>query len=393
MNYILIQGWTELKPQDKLLYIRWTWLLYGCEDDALTIESLAETLKMNKSTVRGSVGRLLSTGKIVQGEKRGFFRVANVPLDDGLQELSSKKKTYIKKVLGDEDDLSKKRVDELSLRLFRAVLVFLCDDLGVINDFRFSYLSKITGMSKQRLRRYLNELKQAGFILKFVPGSNSPNLYKKASSICIIDPQVIGGGKVGLLGFNEESLLGITPNSTMFRRKPLEALLSYGFDDDLRDAGLENFITCGVTDEKHPLLVAVGNARFFDISEINNHRLGDRLFHFFDELVSQEVRNKLKPNYTLLSRDIICKTDQDKLNQKVTLRWKHDAEIVSNFISVIAREHIGDINPNGPVDVYFFRTADSYYLLSNICHIHVGVIEKQETGKLIFKSDSVCWEL
>jgi|GEM_PF-2890883 len=387
------QNWIGLKPQDKVLYLRWTWLLYSCENEALSIESLAKELKLKESTVRASVTRLLCSKKIIQSEDVEIYKVVKVSLDDSFHNLSDGKKSYIKTVLGDEDDLSKKRADELSFRLFKAVLVFLCDDLGVINGFRFSYLSKITGMSIQRLRRYRDELKQAGFILKFVPGSNSPNLYKKASSICIIDPEIIGGGKVGLLGFKEESLLGITPNSTMFRRKPLETLLSYGFDDDLRDAGLENFITCGVTDEKHPLLVAVGNARFFDISEINNHRLGDRLFHFFDELVSQEVRNKLKPNYTLLSRDIICKTDQDKLNQKVTLRWKHDVEIVSNFISKIVRRHIENAYLSSPLDVYFFRTVNSYYVLSNICQIHVGVIEKQETDKLLFKSGSVCWEL
>jgi hypothetical protein len=393
MSGVMRQNWIGLKPQDKVLYLRWTWLLYSCENEALSIESLAKELKLKESTVRASVTRLLCSKKIIQSEDVEIYKVVKVSLDDSFHNLSDGKKSYIKTVLGDEDDLSKKRADELSFRLFKAVLVFLCDDLGVINGFRFSYLSKITGMSIQRLRRYRDELKQAGFILKFVPGSNSPNLYKKASSICIIDPEIIGGGKVGLLGFKEESLLGITPNSTMFRRKPLETLLSYGFDDDLRDAGLENFITCGVTDEKHPLLVAVGNARFFDISEINNHRLGDRLFHFFDELVSQEVRNKLKPNYTLLSRDIICKTDQDKLNQKVTLRWKHDVEIVSNFISKIVRRHIENAYLSSPLDVYFFRTVNSYYVLSNICQIHVGVIEKQETDKLLFKSGSVCWEL
>lgn len=221
MNYILIQNWIELKPQDKLLYIRWIWLLYGHEDRPLTIASLAQTLRLNKSTVRDSVGRLLSGGKIVQSEERGLFRVAIGPLEDSPIKLSDGKKSFIKKVLGDEEDLSKVRAEELSLRLLKAVLVFLCDDLGVINDFRFSYLSKITGMSIQRLRRYRDELKQAGFILKFVPGGNSPNLYKKALSICIIDPELFGGGKVGLLGFKEQSLLGITPDSTILRRKLL----------------------------------------------------------------------------------------------------------------------------------------------------------------------------
>jgi Mn-dependent DtxR family transcriptional regulator len=393
MNYILIQNWIELKPQDKLLYIRWIWLLYGHEDRPLTIASLAQTLRLNKSTVRDSVGRLLSGGKIVQSEERGLFRVAIGPLEDSPIKLSDGKKSFIKKVLGDEEDLSKVRAEELSLRLLKAVLVFLCDDLGVINDFRFSYLSKITGMSIQRLRRYRDELKQAGFILKFVPGGNSPNLYKKALSICIIDPELFGGGKVGLLGFKEQSLLGITPDSTILRRKLLKSSLSDEFDDYLRDTGLENLINSGVADEKHSLLVEVGNAKFFDINEINNHRLGGRLFHFFDELVSQEVRNKLKPNYTLLSRDIISKTDKDKLNQKITLRWKHDVEIVSNFISKIVRRHIENAYLSSPLDVYFFRTVNSYYVLSNICQIHVGVIEKQETDKLLFKSDSVCWEL
>ena len=387
------QNWIGLKPQDKVLYLRWTWLLYSCENEALSIESLAKELKLKESTVRASVTRLLCGKKIVQGEDMEIFKVVKDSLDDSFHNLSDGKKSYIKTVLGDEDDFSKKRADELSLRLFKAVLVFLCDDLGVINDFRFSYLSKITGMSIQRLRRYRDELKQAGFILKFVPGGNSPNLYKKALSICIIDPELFGGGKVGLLGFKEQSLLGITPDSTILRRKLLKSSLSDEFDDYLRDTGLENLINSGVADEKLSLLVEVGNAKFFDINEINNHRLGGRLFHFFDELVSQEVRNKLKPNYTLLSRDIISKTDKDKLNQKITLRWKHDVEIVSNFISKIIRRHIENAYLSSPLDVYFFRTVNSYYVLSNICQIHVGVIEKQETNILLFKSDSVCWEL
>jgi len=393
MNNLITQPWSGLKPQDKVLYLRWTWLLYDCKDDALTVSSLAEKLRMNKSTVRDSVGRLLSSEKIVQSEDRGLFRVTRCPLEDSPIKLSDDKKSFIKKVLGDEEDLSKVPAEELSLRLLKAVLVFLCDDLGVINDFRFSYLSRITGMSIQRLRRYRDNLKQEGFILKFVPGGNSPKLYKKVSSICIIDPEVIGGGKVGLLDFKEESLLGTVPNSNVFNRKSLKTLFAHGFDDDLRDAGLEKFIACNVTDQKHPLLVDIGNAIFFDINEINNHQLAGRVFHYFDELVSQEVRNKLKPDYTLQSREIISKTNQEKMNKRLAVRWENDVEIVSHFISEITRKHIGNSNTNEVVDVYFFRSEDAYYLLSNICQIHVGVMEKKETGNLKFKSDNVCWEL
>lgn len=376
MNYILIQNWIELKPQDKLLYIRWTWLLYDCEDDALTIESLAEMLKMNKSTVRDSVGRLLSSGKIVQSEERGLFRLAMGPLEDSPIKLSDGKKSFIKKVLGYEEDLSKVRAEELSLRLLKAVLVFLCDDLGVINDFRFSYLSKITGMSIQRLRRYRDKLKQDGFILKFVPGGNSPNLYKKALSICIIDPEVIGGGKITFSLPKEEgkgisqAIFGWEPNKLLLRYELADKMLDLESDEGLGDPMLETLIKFRETEKQYFLPMDVENEKYFDLREVLLHKFEQRISHFFDELVSKSIQTILRPEFEFLTRSSKAKTDQIYVNKSLTKLWKKDIEMHSYFLLDAIRKHIvSGARLEKPVDLYFFRSYSAFYILSNIGRI------------------------
>ena len=346
---ILLQPWKGLKPQDKVIYIRW--LLFANEQGGsqCSIASLAEKLRIKDSTVRSSVARLYSNDKLVSNDEQSSGAIVYPQVTYNTQaQLAA-----IFQILGVGLVLTSERAEELAKRLLKAVLVSLADDLGIIKSVSYSYLSSITGMTVQRLRRYKNELMDDGFILKFITGGNAPKLYKKSSSICIIDPKIFGGSRIELQGFKAEILLRCQPNQRMTSR-------------------------LNVTQNKFGFLV----------SEINQHRLADRLYHFFDELVSQSIRKKLTPGLQSRSREIISMTDSESVNKALSEIWTRDIDIFSDFFLYIVLLQIEKNKSKGSFDIYFIRTENSCYLLSNIGGSYTGDIKVIDSDSVVFRPDS-----
>ncbi|HCG7292903.1 TPA: hypothetical protein NJ365_003224 [Vibrio parahaemolyticus] len=355
MISVILQSWKGLKPQDKVVYLHWMWCTREQRDVFLSIASLAEKLKMKETTVRGSVARLYASDKVIFNNEQSSYAVVYSAVFDSAQVQSEEKLASILAMLGIGTALIGERAEVLAKRLLRAVLVSLTDELGVIESISFAHLSKVTGMTKQRLRRYINELVANGFVLKFVTGGNAPTLYKKSSSICIIDSEVFGGGRIALQGFQAEELLGCNPNQALGK--------------------------------------GIYRKQIFDVSEINRHQLAGRLYHFFDELVSQRVRDKLTKEYSVCSRKIIASTDQEKVNHSIKSRWAREIDLFSDFVLMIIHHQVAVGTPSPPLDVYFIRVESSCYVLSNFGKAYSGKIEMQSNGLVAFKSGELCWEL
>lgn len=353
MISVILQSWKELKPQDKVVYLHWMWCTREQRDVFLSIASLAEKLKMKETTVRGSVARLYASGKVIFNNEQSSYAVVYSAGFDSAQVQSEEKLASILAMLGIGTALIGERAEVLAKRLLRAVLVSLTDELGVVESISFAHLSKVTGMTKQRLRRYINELVANGFILKFVIGGNAPTLYKKSQSICIIDPVVFGGSRIQLQGFKAEALLCCQPNQKVKK---------------------------GLTQ---------GRKKFeFLVDEINRHRLAGRLYHFFDELISQGIRDKLIPEYQSCSRKIISMTDLEAVNNSLRKEWSWDINCFSDFFLKIVRQQITKDKSQGPFDIYFIRTETSCYLLSNIGGTYTGEIKAIDSDTVVFQPDS-----
>lgn len=352
MMNVILQSWKGLKPQDKVVYLHWIWCTREQRNVFLSIASLAEKLKMKESTVRGSVARLCMCGKVIFNDKQSSYAVVYPADFDSAQTQSEEKLTSIRAMLGIGTALIGERAEVLAKRLLRAVLVSLADELGVVEAISFSHLSKVTGMTNQRLRRYINELVADRFILKFVAGCNAPYLYKKSHSICIIDPTVFGGSRIELIGFKAKKMFGCEPNQQIRNR------------------------------------VAQGRRGWNLLSnEIIRHSLLGRLNHFFDELVSQNIRDKLTTDYHACSRDIIALTNLNAVNSDLHKIWLRDIDHLSDFFLSIVRQQIAKDESKGPFDIYFIRTETSCYLLSNIGGTYSGEI-KEIDDSVVFKLDS-----
>ncbi|MEZ9049424.1 hypothetical protein AB6E87_08850 [Vibrio sp. 10N.247.311.64] len=352
---VTFQPWKGLKPQDKVVYFHWLLYMGKGRGKSLSIAEIAVALQIKESTIRGSVARLCSSRKC-NNVNSNDGRISYTPFSpsslDVFPSLGEDKLASIRDILGVKQNLSNERAETLSKRLLKAILVSLSDDLGVIERVSFSYLSFITGMTVQRLRRYKNELVDDGFILKFVTGGNAPTLYKKVSSICIIDPKIFGGSRIELKGFRVEKLLSCEPNQQV----------KIGLQQGKKELG-------------------------FLVDEINRHKLAGRLHHFFDELVSQSIRDKLIPEYQSRCRKIISVTNLESINNSLRNRWTRDINLFSDFFLSIVRQQIIKGESKGPFDIYFIRTETSCYLLSNIGGTYSGQV-KEIDDSVVFKPDS-----
>ncbi|EJF7263477.1 hypothetical protein M8475_001279 [Vibrio parahaemolyticus] len=353
MISVILQSWKGLKPQDKVVYLHWIWCTREQRNVFLSIASLAEKLKIKESTVRGSVTRLCMCDKVISNDEQSSYAVAYPAGFDSSQAQPEEKLDSVLAILGIGSALRGERAEVLAKRLLRAVLVSLTDDLGIIESVSFSYLSSITGMTVQRLRRYKNELVDNRFILKFVAGCNSPYLYKKSHSICIIDPTVFGGSRIELMGFKAEKMFGREPNQRIKSR------------------------------------IAQGRRRWNLLSnEIIRHSLLGRLNHFFDELVSQNIRDKLTPDYQVCSRGIISLTNLTSVNNDLSDIWSWEIDRVSDFFLSVVRQHIIRGKLQGPFDIYFIRTETSCYVLSNIGNAYSGELSVNDSDSVVFQPDS-----
>ncbi|HHF3127335.1 TPA: hypothetical protein ACPJ1U_002794 [Vibrio alginolyticus] len=353
MISVILQSWKGLKPQDKVVYLHWIWCTREQRNVFLSIASLAEKLKIKESTVRGSVARLYMCDKVIFNDEKSSYAVVYPAGFDSSQACHNEKLASILAILGIGEALTDERAEVLAKRLLKVVLASLTDDLGIVESISFPHLFKVTGMTKQRLRRYINELVANGFVLKFVIGGNAPTLYKKSQSICIIDPVVFGGSRIELQGFKAEALLSCQPNAKVKK---------------------------GLTQ---------GQKKFeFLVDEINLHRLAGRLHHFFDELVSQGIRDKLIPEYQSRSRKIISMTDLESVNNSLRKEWSRDINCFSDFFLSIVRQQITECKSQGPFDIYFIRTETSCYLLSNIGGKYTGEIKAIDSDTVVFQPDS-----
>lgn len=329
---ILIQPWKGLKPQDKVIYIRWLLLANGQGYSQCSIALLAEKLMMKASMVRASVTRLCLNEYVTRSKEGGRYVIAQPEIGDKNRELSEAKKSYIKQLLGEGEDLYGVRAESISKRLLKSVLVALSDDIGVVNMISFSQLSSVTGMTVQRLRRYRDELIDSGFILKFINGCNAPTLYKKAYSIFIIDPEGFGGGKVYVRDYLTQDCFSYDPLSAI--HKGVKAWI-WGVDHKRR-------------------------------GEVSRHNSDIRLYHMFDELISRKVRGILEQNYQIREREFNVLTDDPKLNREIAKSLRGHVNEYSIPICNIIPTLIPEGSESQELDIYCFQRKQSMIILLNL---------------------------
>ncbi|MFW9646767.1 hypothetical protein V3H47_24490 [Vibrio parahaemolyticus] len=329
---ILIQPWKGLKPQDKVIYIRWLLLANGQGYNQCSIALLAEKLMMKASMVRASVTRLCLNEYVARSKEGGRYVIAQPEIGDKNLELSEAKKSYIKQLLGEGEDLCCVRAENISKRLLKAVLVALSDDIGVINMISFAQLVRITGMTEQRLRRYRDELINSGFILKFISGCNAPTLYKKACSICIIDPKGFGSGKIYVRDYLTQDC---------FSYNPLHAIKN----------GIKAWVF-GVEPQRR--------------GEVARHNIDARLYHMFDELISQKIRNTLGKDYKITKRKFSVLTDDPKLNREIAKSLRDHVNEYSIPICNIIPTLIPEASESQELDIYCFQRKQSMIILLNL---------------------------
>lgn len=123
-------------------------------------------------------------------------------------------------------------------------------------------------------------------------------------------------------------------------------------------------------------------------NEIIRHNLLGRLNHFFDELVSQNIRDKLTTDYHARSRDIIALTNLKEVNNDLHKIWLRDIDHLSDFFLSIVREQVTKSKSKGPFDIYFVRTETSCYVLSNIGNAYSGELSVIDSDSAAFQPDS-----
>ncbi|MGO3454052.1 MAG: hypothetical protein ACTIMT_06115 [Marinomonadaceae bacterium] len=206
-------GILGVKAQDKFVYIRWFWFSQTCRDRYMSISELASEFQLNFSMVKSCVARLYENGYVTMLQPHHHFRdqgYALVSKKNPLVIFNSAKNSYVRSLLGVDENLKNCRAEELARRLLKAQLVVLSDDIGLVLNVSLSKLANSTGLSIQRIRRYKDEFLDEGFMLNFISGGNAPNTYPRCKAIFILDPSYFGGGFIKIKKFPEKKFFGFT---------------------------------------------------------------------------------------------------------------------------------------------------------------------------------------
>ncbi len=137
------------------------------------------------------------------------------------------------------------------------------------------------------MRKFIDELLNEGFILKFIAGGNAPNLYPKCKSILILNPSYFGGGLLRIKNFPEERLFDLKVNEEVSR-----ALKK------------RNRKTGKIILES-------------EVLALNKQRLAQRVCHYFYELVSECVAERASFKNRQLTTYLLAPSTSTDMNTAI----------------------------------------------------------------------------
>ncbi len=343
------------QPQDKLIYIRWLMLVKEESHQSMSVSCLAKHLRLKESLVRSSVARLLQSGVAELSELRTYEPIypSSVKKYNGGNNtvvIPVQKIAYIKTLLGCGSDLVDQRAESLAKRLLQAMLVVLCDDLGVIKSVSLNQLAVFTGMTVQRIRRYKDDLLKSNFILKYIPGGNAPSLYQKVKSICIIDPTKFGCGKLVIINCLTEYTLGVDPSRTITK------------------------LFCNEM---------IGDRL---VRDIDKFRFFQRIKHIFEEMVIVRLVELMGSSRNINERVFTSLTVNEKFNDTFKYSLSGDVNGVSEFLFDVLKIIENKVNGRKIKDVFFLLRNSDILVLFDLEVDISGELQPKFENCVVFKS-------
>ena len=201
----------SLSPESRFFLLR----LIGLERDGIaplgvSIKLLARQYGVTEKVVSAAIKELASHGLVVKTLQQGAKgRPANVHAfsetmtkmvhDAWVQSTDHLHRQILQLLI---DGRLAKGVDENVLlnnaqRLFLVILLFNANEAGVVDSLSFNRLSKLTGMTRERLKSQLNRLMTLGYIEKYTVGVSCSKIFGRRPGVFFLNISADCYGKYG----------------------------------------------------------------------------------------------------------------------------------------------------------------------------------------------------
>ncbi|MEZ8192052.1 hypothetical protein [Vibrio sp. 1F279] len=360
------EGRKGIKAQDRLIYLRWLWFVHKGKKEGVPIAKLANILMLSESTVRNAIARLNTADylEITMNEEKTSEKIYKIKNTHKIPVFFyGKKANYIQALLG-VDDLTKSSAESLARKFMKAALVMLSNDIGLVSNIGLNKLACFTGLSLARVRKFIDELLHDDFILKFISGGNVPNLYPKCKSIFILNPSYFGGGLLRINNFPEERLFGLKVNDEVSR----------ALNKRNRKTG--------------KIILEV------EVLAINKHRLAQRMYHYFYDLVSESVAERAPFKDKQFITYMLAPSTNTVVNTAIKSSCSEAVTQYGDFILDLITYLEKNMHLlNKKIQFYCFKSNDDFFVVSNANTSFEGELEWTDQTTINFQGAGFSWQL
>ncbi|ROP20054.1 MarR family transcriptional regulator [Vibrio crassostreae] len=361
------EGRSEIKAQDRLIYLRWLWLVHKDENKGMSIAEIASTLMLSESTVRNAIARLNTNDylEITRNEEKASEKIYKLKNTHNIPVFFyGKKANYIQALLGVNDDFTKLTAESLARKFMKAALVMLSNDIGLVSNIGLNKLAGFTGLSLSRVRKFIDELLHEGLILKFIAGGNAPNLYPKCKSILILNPRYFGGALLKINNFPEERLFGLKINEEV----------SKALNKRNRKTGKTTLEA--------------------EVLALNKHRLAQRMYHYFYELVAESVAERAPLKNNQLITYMLAQSTNTEVNEAIKSSCSEAVTQYADFLLALVTQLEKSMHLlNKKIQFYCFKSNGDFFVVSNANKSFEGELEWTAKTTINFQGTGVSWEL
>ncbi|HBC3410528.1 TPA: hypothetical protein KDY13_002780 [Vibrio parahaemolyticus] len=191
MQRFIGYSWAGKKPQDKFLVLLWLAKLGKNYGNAYCCADISRELGLREKLVRECLKRLVDLGYLIERENVCTHirpgRVANLYAlneerfgNDSHDEECRHSVTY---QLLTGIDFSEKSIESLSKYLLLIILIYQADKTGMVKNTSYSDMSRLTGVSNQRIKRYLTQFREKKYVWFFLAGGSDGIVLNKYKSV------------------------------------------------------------------------------------------------------------------------------------------------------------------------------------------------------------------
>lgn len=361
------EGRKEIKAQDRLIYLRWLWLVHKGKKKGMSIAKLASTLLLSESTVRNAIARLNTNDylEVTRNEEKTSEKIYKLKNTHSIPVFFyGKKANYIQALLGVNGDFTKLTAESLARKFMKAGLVMLSNDIGLVSNIGLNKLASFTGLSLSRVRKFIDELLHEGFILKFIAGGNAPNLYPKCKSILILNPRYFGGALLKINNFPEERLFGLKINEEV----------SKALNKRNRKTGKTTLEA--------------------EVLALNKHNLAQRMYHYFYELASEYVAERAPLKNKKLITYMLAQSTNPEVNAAIKSYCSEAVTQYADFLLALITQLEKNMHLiNKKIQFYCFKSNGDFFVVSNANKSFEGELEWPAKTTINFQGTGVSWEL